>query len=145
VSKSRSPDQTQWTAQFAVASELCKRGYKVALTLGNQPTVDLMVVSPNERSFVVDIKGQYRRNVWPVRPKPPRDNLFYIFAFVPDAGDGPNRFFVLTQQEVNDSIAQGFEEYVSRDHARANVKDPMPGVSPIFADQHENRWDKLPS
>jgi hypothetical protein len=25
--------QTQWAAQFAVASELCKRGYEVALTM----------------------------------------------------------------------------------------------------------------
>ena len=27
--------QTQWAAQFAVASELCKRGYEVSFTLGN--------------------------------------------------------------------------------------------------------------
>jgi hypothetical protein len=27
--------QTQWAAQFAVASELCKRGYEVSFTMGN--------------------------------------------------------------------------------------------------------------
>ena len=32
-----SAHQTQWAAQFAVASELCKRGYEVALTMGNHP------------------------------------------------------------------------------------------------------------
>lgn len=38
--------QTQWAAQFAVASELCKRGYEVSFTMGNAtPVADLMVVS----------------------------------------------------------------------------------------------------
>lgn len=33
---------TQWAAQFAVASELCKRGYEVAFTLGhNTPLADM--------------------------------------------------------------------------------------------------------
>jgi hypothetical protein len=65
----RSVHQTQWAAQFAVASELCKRGYQVALTLGNHPTIDLMVVSPNGKPFLVDVKGQYQPNFWPVKRK----------------------------------------------------------------------------
>jgi hypothetical protein len=32
-----SAHQTQWAAQFAVASELCKRGYQVALPLAIIP------------------------------------------------------------------------------------------------------------
>jgi hypothetical protein len=30
--------QTQWAAQFAVASELCKRGYEVRLRLDRSPS-----------------------------------------------------------------------------------------------------------
>jgi hypothetical protein len=41
----KSNHTTQWAAQFAMASELCKREYQVALTMGNHPAVDLMVVS----------------------------------------------------------------------------------------------------
>jgi hypothetical protein len=42
--------QTQWAAQCAVASELCKRGYEVSFTMGNTaPVADLMVVSPLKR------------------------------------------------------------------------------------------------
>ena len=54
--------QTQWAAQFAVASELCKRGYEVSFTMGNAaPVADLMVVSPVQREmFLVDVKGLYR-------------------------------------------------------------------------------------
>jgi hypothetical protein len=44
--QAQSSHQTRWAAQFAVASELCKRGYEVALTVGNHPLIDLMVISP---------------------------------------------------------------------------------------------------
>jgi hypothetical protein len=55
---------TQWATQFAVASELCKRSYQLALTLGNHPAVDLMVVSPSGRSFSIDVKGVSSRSGW---------------------------------------------------------------------------------
>lgn len=141
----RSKHQTQWTAQFAVASELCKRGYQVALTLGNHPTIDLMVVSPAGRKFVVDVKGLYQRNMWQVTPKPMCDDLIYIFALVPDPSRGPNQFFILTQKEVSDGIKDAVARWVARNPARAGLVDTRPGVLPGFASQHEDRWDKLPS
>jgi hypothetical protein len=54
----------QWAAQFAVASELCKRGYEVSFTMGNAtPVADLMLVSPKlKRMFLIDVKGLYRKN-----------------------------------------------------------------------------------
>jgi hypothetical protein len=74
--------QTQWAAQFAVASELCKRGYEVAFTSGHTtPIADLMVVSPKEKKmFLVDVKDLYRRNPWLIKRKPLRDNLFYVLG-----------------------------------------------------------------
>jgi len=68
--------QTQWAAQFAVASELCKQGYEVALTMGNHPSVDLMVRSPGGDQFGVDVKGLYTRNFWVVKRKAPRSDLY---------------------------------------------------------------------
>ena len=67
----RPVQQTQWAAQFAVASELCKRGYEVSFTMGNTtPLADLMVVSPHAKAmFLIDVKGQYRRNPWPIKRK----------------------------------------------------------------------------
>jgi hypothetical protein len=58
--------QTQWAAQFAVASELCKRGYEVAFTSGHTtPVADLMAVSPVAKTmFLIDVKGLYRPNPW---------------------------------------------------------------------------------
>jgi hypothetical protein len=89
----RSKHQTQWVAQFAVASELCKRGYEVAFTMGNHPLKDLMVNSPNGTAFAVDVKGLHKKNTWPVSKRPANSTLFYVFALVPDKA--PNRFFIL--------------------------------------------------
>src|ERR1700683_1792340 len=69
MAEKHSAHRTQWAAQFGVASELCKRGYQVALTMGNHPVVDLMVVSPKGKQFSIDVKGLYKRNFWVVNPK----------------------------------------------------------------------------
>jgi len=64
----RSTHRTQWAAQFAVASELCKRGYEIAFTMGNAtPLADLMVVSPtSKKNFLIDVKGLYKPNPCPI-------------------------------------------------------------------------------
>jgi hypothetical protein len=91
----RSAHRTQWAAQFAVASELCKRGSEVSFTMGNAtPLADLMVVSAElKQMFLIDVKGLYRKNPWVLKRKSSRDRLFYVMAFVPDAG--VNEFSVL--------------------------------------------------
>jgi len=50
----RSVHRTQWAAQFAVASELCKGGHQVAFTMGNHPEVDIMAISPKGVPFRID-------------------------------------------------------------------------------------------
>jgi hypothetical protein len=139
-----SAHQTQWAAQFAVASELCKRGYEVALTMGNHPLIDLMVISPNGVPFLVDVKGQYKPNFWPVRPKKTTDKLFYVLALVPE--DTGNGFFILTQDQVNEGIQTDLE------HARAlrkakGLRGPpgeFPGIQRKFAERFEDAWKSFP-
>jgi len=140
----RSSHQTQWAAQFAVASELCRRGYEVAFTTGNHPCVDLMVYSPKHVAFAVDVKGLYRRNFWPVREQAVRKDLFYIFAFVPC--DTPSRFFVLTQQQANKGIREDFEHAQSRAKKKGRdlATNPFPGVEWKYAEAFENAWNSLP-
>lgn len=141
-----SSHQTQWAAQFAVASELCKRGYQVALTLGNHPAVDLMVQSPNGTKFTVDVKGLQGRNPWVVRAKSLQDGLFYIFAFVPTGA--ANRFHIATQKEVNAALKAKYE--VDRKRALAKGKT-MPSEDKIrfscllfkLESQWADKWEEL--
>jgi hypothetical protein len=141
----RSAHRTQWAAQFAVASELCKRDCQVALTLGNHPSADLMAISPKGVSFTVDVKGLYKRNFWAVRAKTPTQNLFYIFAFVPD--EGQNRFFILTQGQVNNAIEADLTLARTRAVERGRSVEKIgnfPGVAWGQAETSENAWDILP-
>jgi hypothetical protein len=97
--------QTQWAAQFAVASELCKRGYEVSFTMGHAtPLADLMAVSPEKKEmFLVDVKGLYRKNPWLMKTKETRSNLYYILAYVPTGL--ANEFFILSQVEAYTMVA----------------------------------------
>ena len=137
--------RTQWAAQFAVASELCKRNYQVAFTMGNNPQVDLMVRSPRGATFVVDVKGLYKPNYWIVSPKPNRKGLFYVLAFVPD--DEPNQFFVLTQTEVNREVPR-HTRHVKRERLKKGLSvekiGRFQGLLWGFAEKFKDRWDKLP-
>ena len=140
----RSAHQTQWAAQFAVASELCKRGYEVALTMGNHPLIDLMVISPKGTPFLVDVKGQYKPNFWPVTNKKKTDKLFYVLAFVPD--DAQNQFFVLTQDQVNEGIRIDLEHARMLRKAKGLGGEPgdFPGIQRSYAKQFEDAWKALP-
>lgn len=129
--------RTQWAAQFAVASELCKRGYEVSFTLGRTtPVADLIAITPDKRTtFYVDVKGLWRKNSWLVKRKPKRDRLFYILAYVPD--DGPNEFFILAQGLVTD--------YIKRELKRLRRPDDyrVTGIPWKLAASHDD-WKVLP-
>jgi hypothetical protein len=119
---------TQWAAQFAVASEMCKRDYQVALTLGNHPTADLMVISPKGAHFIVDVKGLRSGGTWLVRRKPTTENLYYVLAFVPPGK--PNQFFVMNQETTN-SLING-------DTSASDIRWASALV-------HLDKWDALPA
>jgi hypothetical protein len=129
--------RTQWAAQFAVASELCKRGYEVAFTQGNQtPLADLMCVSPETKAmFLVDVKGLYKPSPWMVKDKPLRVGLFYILAHVP-AG-AANNFWIVPQAEINRLLAEYrlTVKYLPTHPSGFNWRTPA-----AFKD----RWDILP-
>jgi hypothetical protein len=129
--------QTQWAAQFAVASELCKRGYEVAFTMGNHPETDLMVLSKSKISFVVDVKGLYRKNPFVVSAKEARNDLYYVLAFVPDLGQ--NEFFVLSQKEARKTSEAELKRLGrSKDYS-------MPGLSWPCVQPFKDKWGTLPS
>jgi len=142
----RDANRTQWAAQFAVASELVKRGHEVAFTMGNHPMKDLLAVSPKGKPFAVDVKGQYAKNVWPVKKRAPNPDLYYIFAYVPD--QGRNRFFVLNQDEVNERIDLTFQTAAANKLAKkGQVLDSSKyfhGVTWKQIEEFDTMWTKFP-
>ncbi len=141
----RSGHRTQWAAQFAVASELCKRDYEVAFTMSNHPSVDIMVSSPTGLDFGIDVKGLYKPNFWAVRAKPDRVGLFYVLAYVPDSA--ANRYFILSQTDMNAEIDAEIQRARERARLRRGSDEKaaaFPGIPWAVAACHENAWDVLP-
>jgi len=67
-----------------------------------------------------------------------------VFAFVPDKGT--NRFFVLTQSQVNKEIVKEIEAARARAVARGESGEKasrFPCVSWPFVQAHEDKWDDV--
>lgn len=129
--------QTQWAAQFAVASELCKRGCDVGFTMGHStPLADLFVLSPDKKTtFLIDVKGLKTRNFWQIRQKEQTENLFYVLAYVPTGST--NRFFIFSQKQLTETMYR---------YETSGVKyDPrFSGINWGMALSQENLWEELP-
>lgn len=128
---------TQWTAQFLVAAELCRRGCTVSFTMGNAtPVADLIVNSPSGRLFLVDVKGQITRNGWRIQRRPLQPTLYYVFVLVGLAGGGDDHFYVM-----------GHSEVLKADRAYTQTHpDSVGGGGFLWAavTPYANRWDTLP-
>ena len=138
----RSSHQTQWAAQFAAASELCRRSYQVALTLGNQPSVDIMVMSPNGYQFKIDVKGLYRPNYFIIRRRELIEGLCYILVLVPDPPANPE-FFILTHEQV---IAAQIDDLAIGRLRNPDINDtyPVQGIRWKAAQNFKDKWCSLP-
>jgi len=104
-----------------------------------------MVISPQKTPFVVDVKGQYLKGFWNARPKKPRPDLFYVFAYVPD--NAPNQFFILSQ----DQLAQESKAFLERSRQKRAAKGQsiekvgiMPGLPWAVAEKFSGKWGILP-
>lgn len=104
-----------------------------------------MVISPSGIQCVIDVKGQYKRNWWNIKPKKKRKNMFYVLAFVPDQES--NQFFLLSQAEARSE----FQNYVRRKKVERRRKGLstakvglFPGISWKAAERFEGKWGNLP-
>jgi hypothetical protein len=135
--------QTQWATQFLAAAELIRRDYMVSFTQGNNtPVADLIVASPSSKPFWVDVKGLSSKNAWIIKSKENRNDLFYILILLSPLANSPkvrdaDRFFVLTQAEVNELEA-------AYRRAHPNDKGAIPGFGFSAVSAHEDKWEKLP-
>lgn len=134
--------KTQWAAQFYVAAELTRRGYLVSLTLGNAPTTDLLVISPNNKQFMIDVKGQSTKNFWIIRPRKEIENLFYVFAYLPRNLNERPKFFIMSSKEVMTERERYKKRILSKG---GKYKEETGGMNWSTVLSHENKWEKLPA
>ena len=134
---------TQWAAEFFAAAELSRRGYLVALTLGNAPSTDLFAKGPCGAALSIEVKGQQGKSDWFIR-QPERDDTAYMLVSVPTGNvdkSGTPRFFIMTSTEIREAM----DQYLRDRRARGTSDDKwQPAIRWRDAAHHENRWDKLP-
>jgi hypothetical protein len=116
--------QTQWAAQFFAAAELTRRGYQVAITLGNAVFTDLMVESPNGHHFDVDVKGQSTRSFWLIKQSKPEDNRYFILVYVPRNSKEAPEYFIMSSKEMEKLIVQVRDESCKKLKEQGKIYDP---------------------
>ena len=139
----RTRTTTQWTAQFLAAAELCRRGYVVTFTMGNcTPDYDLVVVSQEGKTLCVDVKGLSSNSDWIIRRKDAKPNLFYILIRIDKENRENDKFFIMTQKNVNTEL----DVYYSKPKKDGTQKSKSAqGFSFGQAEKYKDNWKILRS
>jgi len=148
-------------AEYAVASELCRRNVYAQLTLGYQKRTDLLIFGEGNRVVRIEVKGKQGRE-WPNCQGVYGENVFLVF--VDFAGKGERErpdFYVLAVQDwvdfVDEQIARAKVErpekrievdehnvpvHITEVNAQGKPYRGM-GVRPAKIKQHQEGWDKI--
>jgi hypothetical protein len=121
---------THLAGEYFVAAELYKRGYSVAMTLGNAKAVDLYA-EKETRTVNVQVKAiRNRKSVgWPIMQAKVLPNIIYVFVCLNDVGLPPE-YFVCTSDEARSRVKQ----YETR-----GIID----LSTLRSADFQDRWDKI--
>lgn len=140
----RSKHHTGMAGTFAVAAELSRRGYDVALTLGNTPTIDLFCALPSGRPFKVQVKSAAAANFVPIGKawlEASPDESLYLFVVLVSAPGTPFRFFILPHPDAT-------ALYGTILKTKSSGEPYAPGWEGFgwpMTQPHENAWERLPA
>jgi hypothetical protein len=126
------PDRnsTHLAGEYFVAAELYRRGYSVAMTLGNAKAIDLFAETDG-RTVNVQVKAiRNKKSIgWPIMHEAIKDNVVYVLICLNDPGTPPE-CFICTSEEARERTKQ----YSTRGIIDLNrVRD----------DKYRERWDKV--
>jgi hypothetical protein len=141
--------QTQWSGQFGVAHEMARRGYLVAFTMGNAPTVDLICISPNKQEFSVQVKSLRSKTYFIYQESllSPEPNLYIVFVLVPEAPLKPAEYFVLNNTQFLSIVKEENERLKEAEKVRGKPYAAFsPGINytTLNRDEFRNAWHNLP-
>jgi hypothetical protein len=121
---------THLSGEYFVAAELYRRGYSVAITLGNAKAIDLFA-EKGTRAVNIQVKAIRGRKSggWPIMRDHILDNVVYVFVCLNEPGIPP-QYFICTPEEARAKARQ----YTSR-----GVID----LSSLRSDDYVERWDKI--
>lgn len=126
-----SPNSTGLSGEYFVAGELLRRGFNVAITMGNAKAIDL-IAEKNGKTFPIQVKSIYKKkNVgWPILKSKIKQKHFYVFVNLNGDKLTHPEFFICTSTEAKRKI----KEYATRGILNLNL---------INNDNYKGRWDKI--
>jgi hypothetical protein len=102
------PDRncTHLAGEYFVAAELYKRGYSVAITIGNAKAIDLYA-ERGTKTVNIQVKAiRVKKNVgWPIMKNKIVPNVIYVFVCLNEPGTQPS-YFILTSREAKIKVKQ---------------------------------------
>lgn len=124
-------NSTGLSGEYFVAGELLRRGFNVAITMGNAKAIDL-IAERRGKTFPIQVKSIYKKkNVgWPILKSKVKRNHFYVFVNLNGDKLTQPDFFICTASEAKRKI----KDYASR------------GILNMYLvnnDKFKDRWDKI--
>lgn len=126
-----STNSTGLSGEYFVAGELLRRGFNVAITMGNAKAIDL-IAERKGKTFPIQVKSIYKKkNVgWPLLKSKIKPKHFYVFVNLNGDKLTCPDFFICTSKEAIKYI----KEYRTRG---------ILNLSSLNNPNHKNRWDKI--
>ncbi|MFZ1519451.1 MAG: group I intron-associated PD-(D/E)XK endonuclease [Ignavibacteriaceae bacterium] len=124
-------NSTGLSGEYFVAAELLRRGFNVAITMGNAKAIDL-IAEKKGKTFPIQVKSIYKKkNVgWPILKSKIKAKHYYVFVNLnADLLEQPE-YFICTAGEAKRKI----KEYATR------------GILNMYLINNEkylDRWDKI--
>jgi hypothetical protein len=142
-------------AEFAVASELCRRGLYAQLTLGNKKRTDLLVHDEETNNFLrIEVKGKQTRE-WPGCKGIYGKNVMMVFVDYMNKKESERAdFFVLTVEDWRELVTENAKRYPNVFVNERNVavwttqlSNGKPyegtGVKVTMIEKYREAWDKI--
>jgi hypothetical protein len=144
-------------AEFAVASELCRRNAYAQLTLGARKRTDLLVEASEGTMLRIEVKGK-QGNSWPnCKGIFGHNAVLVLVDFARKSANERADFYILTSEDwlslVNIQLADGISKGTIRidemnvpiwlGQSKQGTTYRGMGVNPHQVEEHRERWDKI--
>lgn len=116
--------------EYFVAAELYRRGYSVAMTLGNAKAIDLFAETEG-RTVNVQVKAiRNKKSIGsPIMRDAIKDNIVYVLVCLNDPGTPPD-CYICTSAEARERTKQ---------YSTRGIID----LARVQSDNYRERWDKV--
>lgn len=124
-------NSTGLSGEYFVAGELLRRGFNVAITMGNAKAIDL-IAERKGKTFPIQVKAIFKKkNVgWPILKSKIKQKHFYVFVNLNGDKLTQPDFFICTSTEAKRKI---------KDYANRGILN----LYLINNDKFKDRWDKI--